>query len=317
MRASSSLSPASRQKNPAQPELPGFLAAPPAATLAILLSTTLLILACGSTKMAPGTPREFIDEIGRKVKVRRNPGRLISLAPSITETLYALGLGDRVVGVTSFCDYPPEARTKESIGDTLKPNIEKIISLRPDVVIASTASQLEQPVRRLDELGIPVFVSNPRDVGGVLESIERLGEVLGVAGRAHDLTNELSMRIMAVESRVAGLPRPPVFLMLGSDPLITAGGPSFITDEITRAGGYSISSGESSEYPQYSMETVVAKKPEIIFLQAGEAGIPARLGETPAAQSGRVYRLDDAILLRPGPRIVDGLEQMAARIHPE
>ncbi|HWC77902.1 MAG TPA: cobalamin-binding protein [Blastocatellia bacterium] len=270
-----------------------------------------------TTKSAPDATHEFTDEIGRKVTLKPNPERIVSLAPSITETLYALGLVDRVVGVTTFCDYPPEVRSKENVGDTLRPNIERIVSLKPDLVIVSTASQLEQSVKRLEELGIPVYVTNARDLDGVIGSIERTGEITGASDRAKELAIALRRRIDAVRARVEGRVRPPVFFILGSEPLITAGGSSFINDLITRAGGRSISSGETAEYPQYSLETAVARQPEVVFLQAGEGSLPARLEQTPAARAGRVYILDDALLLRPGPRIVDGLEQMAARIHPE
>ena len=287
------------------------------AAVLTVLCTSCLIPACVSTKSAPEATREFTDEIGRTLKVKPNPKRIVSLAPSITETLFALGLEDRIVGVTSFCDYPAEAKQKESIGDTLKPNIERIIALKPDLVIVSTASQLEQIVRRLDELRIPVYVSSPRNLEGTLDSIDRLGEISGVADRAHKLTAELRSRIDAVRARVAARPPPPVFFILGSEPLITAGGPSFINDLIARAGGRSISADETADYPQFSLETAVARRPEVIFLQAGEGDLPERLNQTPAARAGRVYRLDDALLLRPGPRIVDGLEHMAARIHPE
>jgi iron complex transport system substrate-binding protein len=249
--------------------------------------------------------------------VKPNPQRIVSLAPSVTETLFALGLDNRVVGVTSFCDYPPEAKAKESVGDTQKPSLEKIIALRPDLVIISTASQLEQSVRHLAELRIPVYVSNPRNLEGLLTSIERIGEIAGVPDRANEVTRQMRRRIEAVRARIEERPHPRVFVILGCEPLITAGAPSFISDLIARAGGRSISAEEPMDYPQFSLETAVARQPEVIFLQAGNETLPARLNQTPAVREGRVYRLDDALLLRPGPRIVDGLEEMAARIHPE
>jgi iron complex transport system substrate-binding protein len=285
------------------------------AVSAALALSCCLIIACKSATTAPGTTRELTDEIGRTIRVRPNPARIISLAPSVTETLFALGLGDRIVGVTSYCDYPPEARTKESVGDTLRPSIERIIALKPDLVIISTASQLEQALGRLDELGIPVYVSTPRDLDSALRSIERIGEIAGIAERAREVTVELRSRIEAVRLRVAAGNRPRVLFILGSEPLITAGRASFINDLIERAGGRSISADETAEYPQFSLETAVARQPEVIFLQAGEDELPARLKQTPAALGGRVHRLDDALLLRPGPRVVDGLEQMAATIH--
>jgi len=283
----------------------------------VAIAGACLSISCASRKSAPEATHAFTDEIGRTVNVRPDPQRIVSLAPSVTETLFALGLGNRVVGVTSFCDYPPEARDKQSVGDTQRPSLEKIVALKPDLVIISTASQLEQSVRHLDELRIPVYVSNPLNLEGMLTSIEHIGEIAGVQDRAKELTSQMRNRIEAVRVRVASRPQPRVFLILGCEPLITAGAPSFISDLIARAGGRSISESEPTDYPQFSLETAVARQPEVIFLQAGNEALPARLRETPAAREGRIYRLDDALLLRPGPRIVDGLEEMASRIHPE
>lgn len=250
------------------------------------------------------------------MKINADPKRIISLAPSVTETLFALGLADRIVGVTSYCDYPPEAAQKERVGDTMRPSIEKIVALKPDLVIASTASQLEQFVRRLDELGVPIYVSNPRSFDDVLASIERIGEITGTNARAVELTRTLRARIAANEQRVSALEKPRVLFLLGTEPLITVGGASFVSDLIRRAGGVSVSDDAPGDYPMYSLETAVAKQPEVIFLQAGEADLPSRLKQTPAARSNRVFRLNDDLLLRPGPRIVEGLEQMAEKIHP-
>lgn len=282
------------------------------------LALCLAAVACSTGRGLSPDGRAFTDEIGRTIKIRENPQRIVSLAPSVTETLFALGLGDRIVGVTSYCDYPPEAAQKEKVGDTLKPSIEKIVSLKPDLVVASTSSQLEQFVRDLDKVGIPVYVSNPRDVEGVLASIQKMGAISGADDRAKELTGKMRARITAVESVVAGIKeRPAVLFILGVEPLITIGGKSFINELIARSGGESISRGAEAEYPQYSLESAVAARPEVLFLQSGESKLPEQLNRTPAARAGRVFHIDDNILLRPGPRIVDGLEQMAARIHPE
>ena len=300
---------------------PLFTLTSPAPGKRLLLIALLVIISCsipGCSYQKPvgESERVFVDEQGRSVKVNAEPRRIISLAPSVTETLFALGLGDRIVGVTSYCDYPPEAAQKETVGDTLRPNLEKIVALKPDLVIASTSSQLEQFVRRLDELGIPIYVSNPRGIEDVLASIERIGEVTGARERAIELARSLRARIDATERRASTLEKPKVLFILGTEPLITAGTTSFVTDLIRRAGGMSISEDAPGDYPQYSLETAIAKQPEVIFLQAGESALPSRLKQTPAAVSGRIYHLNDDLLLRPGPRVVDGLEQMAEKIHP-
>lgn len=279
-----------------------------------LLAAVVLSVACYAKTEGPAGARSFTDEIGRAITVKPAVRRIVSLAPSVTETLFALGLGDRIVGVTSYCDYPPEAREKQKVGDTQRPSIERIVALKPDLVIASTASQLEQFVRKLDELGIPIYVSNPRDLDELLQSINRIGEIVNAPDRARELTTRLRERIQAVESHTDPAARPRVLLVVGTNPLITIGKNSFINDLIRRAGGQSITGDEPREYPQYSLETAVAKQPEIIFLQSGESKLPERLEQTPAARAGRVHKLDDDLLLRPGPRIVEGLEQMAQKI---
>jgi iron complex transport system substrate-binding protein len=290
--------------------------------LRLLLSVPIAALvvsasSCSSKNTQSADARTVTDELGRNVQVSAQPQRIVSLAPSVTEILFALGAGDRVAGVTSYCDYPPEARQKPAVGDTLKPSAEKIVALKADLVIISTASQVEASLRRLAELGIPVYVSNPRSINGVLESIDRIGELIDARDRARQLTDELRGRIAAVEARVAETFRPSVFVVLGTEPLITAGAGSFINDLINRAGARSISAEHNGDYPQYSIEAVIARQPEIIFLQAGGSELTPRLRQTPAARSNRVYHIDDDLLLRPGPRIVDGLERIAAKVHPE
>jgi iron complex transport system substrate-binding protein len=289
------------------------------AALVVLFSllVALVFSACGPRSQGASGLRQITDEIGRAILVTPEPQRIVSLAPSITETLFALGLGDRIVGVTAYCDYPPEAAAKEQVGDTLRPSIERIVALKTDLVIASTASQLQQFVHNLDEVAIPVYVSDPRGVDGALESITRIGELTGTTTRARELTTSLRVRVESVQARLGGTERPRVLCILGSAPLITIGARSFITDLINQAGGRSISDDLAGDYPQYSLETAVAKRPEVIFLETGEADLPERLKHTPAGQFGRVFHIDTNLLLRPGPRIVDGLEQMARKLHPE
>ncbi|HEY7915160.1 MAG TPA: cobalamin-binding protein [Blastocatellia bacterium] len=260
-----------------------------------------------------------MDEKGRAVALLSQPRRIISLAPSVTEVLFAIGAGDRVVGVTSYCDFPVEALAVEKVGDTQKPNIEKIIALKPDLVIVSTGSQLEQFVRKLGEYAVPVYISDPRDINGVIGSIERLGDLLALSENGRNLAQALRRRVEIIEAQVSATARPRVFFMIASSPLMSIGGGTFIDDLITRAGGLSITAGERSEYPQYSLETAIARQPEVIFFQTGEPleSFPDRLKQTPAYASSRVHQIDDDLILRPGPRIVDGLEQMARAIHPE
>lgn len=271
----------------------------------------------------PADPRSFTDGLGRKVSIRADPKRIISLAPSVTEILFALGLGDRIAGVTSYCDFPEAAKAKEKIGDTLHPNLERIISLKPDLVVITTASQLEELARKLDQLAVPVYVTNPKTVRETVNSIRELGGATGTAERAAEIAAEMQRRIEAVEARVNGLPRPRVLYILQNNPLITAGRNTFINDLIYLAGGQSISGQETTDYPQFSRESVVARAPEAVIIPSShgedfvrEEDLRRDFPSTPAVRSDRLIKVNADWIDRPGPRIVDGLEQLARGLHP-
>jgi iron complex transport system substrate-binding protein len=263
-----------------------------------------------------------IDGLGRPVSIKNNPQRIISLAPSLTEILFAIGLGDRVIGVTSYCDYPETAKTKEKVGDTLNPNLERIIALKPDLVVITTSSQLENLTRRLDQLSIPVYVSNPRTVREIVASIRSLGEATGADAQATVLADEMERRIALVEKRVQALPALRVLYVLQTGPLITAGRKTFINDLINLAGGKSISGEESADYPQFSREAVIARAPEVLIAPAshGEALVKEEdlkrdFAMTPAIKTNHIVWVNPDWVDRPGPRIVDGLEQLAQGLH--
>ncbi|MGH9846766.1 MAG: ABC transporter substrate-binding protein [Blastocatellia bacterium] len=300
------------------------------ACICLLAIALCLAGGCASRKPAPETAaeiaggREFTDGVGRKVAVRPSPQRVVSLAPNLTEILFAFGLGDRIAGVTSYCDFPEAAKSKEKLGDTLHPNLERIITLKPDLVLITTSSQLEQITRRLDQLSIPVYVTNPRDVREIIASIRALGEVTGATAKADEIAGEMERRVNLVRERVRPLPELRVFYVLQTGPLITAGRNTFINDLINLAGGVSISGQETADYPQFSRETVVARKPEVIVVPSShgtdlvkEDDLRRDFATTPAVRAGRVVRVNPDWVDRPGPRIVEGLEQLAQGLHPQ
>lgn len=291
----------------------------------VIVLLTLLSASCHSSKPIQVPAGTFVfDELKRSVILAHPPQRLISLAPNVTELLFALGLGDRVVGVTSYCDYPPEAKTKEKVGDTLQPNLERLIALKPDLVVVTTASQVERLAQQLDQLGIPLYVTNPRTVRDVPASIRHLGIATGTSATAETLAASLEQRIEQVERRVSTQPKPRVLFVLQLTPLITAGRNTFLNDLITRAGGVSISGEESADYPQFSREAAIARAPEIItapaFHGAGaisETALEQAFPTTPAVRNHRLVQINPDLTSRPGPRLVDGLEQLAQALHPE
>ncbi|MCG0276383.1 MAG: cobalamin-binding protein [Thermosediminibacteraceae bacterium] len=266
------------------------------------------------------------DQMGREVTIEKEPERIVSLAPSNTEILFALGLGDRVVGVTDYCDYPEEAKKKEKIGGFADPNMEKIISLKPDLVLAT--SMHEQPVRKLEELEIPVIVLEPQNLEEVFESLELIGKVTNKVQQAQDLVASLQSRIRAIEEKVSSIPadkKPKVFYELWPSPITTAGPGTFVHDLIERAGGINVASDAAKPYPEYSQEMVIEKNPDIIIFSHHGGGdqtkddIIKRPGweSITAIKEGKVFYVDEDLIQLPTPRLVDGLEQFAKIIHPE
>jgi len=249
--------------------------------------------------------------------------RVVSLAPNLTEIVFAIGAGDRLVGRTSYCDFPAEAKAVVEVGDTLHPSLERIISLKPQVVFISTASQLESFTKQLQSHDIAVFVTDPHDLESVFKSIAQVGEILGRSDKAKEVVERLRARATAVQEKVKDANPVRVFYQLSAQPLYTAGRDSFVNDLIRRAGAVSVSGDVPGAWPKYSAEAALATRPEAIILPTGgsmgdmNTTVAESLKGSPAAVQGRVYKINDDHLVRPGPRAVDGLEEMARALHPE
>ncbi len=262
------------------------------------------------------------DDAGKALTLDEVPERLLSLAPSNTEILFALGLGDRIVGVTDFCDFPEEAKEKEKVGGFADPNIEKILSLEPDLIFAVSGLQ-DTAVERLRDEGLNVFVVNPKTVDELTDVIRRVGKVADVADSAGELAGELEARISAVKEKVAeATGTPSVFYEVYSEPLMTAGKNTIINDVIGVAGGASLGSESDEDYPQFSLETLIEQDPDVYFASTGSMSEPKDIaaregweGLTVSA-NGRIHVIDENIINRSGPRLIDALEQFAELIHP-
>jgi iron complex transport system substrate-binding protein len=270
---------------------------------------------------APG--RVVIDETGRRVNIPDNARRVVSLAPSITETIYALGLEDRLVGDTDYCDYPPEAKQKPHVGAVINPNLERIVALKPDLVVGSAEANRRETVDQLDHLGIPLYGLKAQDLDTALKSIDDLGMVLGGEPAARAVLERLRARIKTVEGRVQGQPKPKVLFVVWYRPLITAGPQTFIADVIRHAGGISMGDDLKGEWPHLSVEEVLHRNPEVILFPKSESFSPSlqefqRLPgwkEFKAVKNQKMYFISDAIM-RPSPRLVDALEEVASILHP-
>jgi iron complex transport system substrate-binding protein len=266
----------------------------------------------------------YVDMLGREVVLATPPARIVSLVPSVTELVFALGAEDRLVGVTDYCDFPPAARRKPRVGGMLAPSLETIVALRPDVVVATDSGNRQEISDQLRRLGIPVYLVHANRLTEVMEVASRLGQLTGREAAVAALTARLQARIVAVVRSVSRRPRPRVLYVLWPEPLIVPGRDAIVTELIRLAGGESVTAHEPSDYPRFSLEAAVARAPEVILLaRHGTGSAPlARakwdaLGQLPAVRAGRVHAVDGNLLHRYGPRIVEGLEHLARLLHPE
>lgn len=287
-----------------------------------------LLLLLARVPLAPAS-QDITDDLGRPFPLpAATPERIVSMAPNVTEILFALGLGPRVVGVTRFCDYPPETAAIRKIGGLVDPNVEVIRSLDPDLVIAFRGNPLRL-VDRVRKLGLPVFVL---DIGegldGLVPLIERIGLVTRTESRAAVLAAGLRRRLGAVDAALRGIEaRPKAFVLLYGQGLWTCGGESYVDDLIARAGGANVASFMPKKWVLYKRERIIQDDPDVVFILARsaadfEAG-RERLARMPglagvkAVKAGRVYELDENAASRFGPRLIDVLVRMASLFHPD
>lgn len=275
----------------------------------------------------PAGAAVYKDAVGRRVELKTAPARLVSLAPNLTEILFALGLGDRVVGVTIFCDYPPAAREKTQIGGFINPSLEAIVAQRPDLVLATADGNRPEDVEKIASLGMPVYVVDTRSVEEVVQAIRVVGRITGREEPARALADELVRRRDRVRDAVAKSTPVSVFVALDRNPLISAGEGTFVAELVTLAGGRNLASASAIRYPVVNMEQLLATDPEVIVdaaeareISQSEAGsiwraIPGA-GGLRAVKNGRILEVGMGSFFRPGPRIVESLERLAAYLHP-
>jgi iron complex transport system substrate-binding protein len=284
----------------------------------VILTVALVLTGCSPGEQIP--TQYVVDDLGRLVAINGTPQRIISLAPSNTEILFALDLGDKVAGVTMYCDYPAEAQEKEKVGDYYGPDIEKIIALQPDLILATDFHRFDL-IPTLEEQGLTVFAVAPQTLEDVLLSIQKIGEITGRETEAFDLVNELTSNIEEIEEQTEELEeKPRVFYMTWHDPMWTIGRNTWIDDLISIAGGANIFSQYFESGAMVEIEWVVFLNPEIIITSQWSydwALNATELVSTNASQTGRIYTFDDDLAQRPGPRLVEGLEWFAYLIHPE
>jgi len=261
------------------------------------------------------------DGLGRAVQLPPRPRRIVSLAPSVTDSLLALGARDRLVGVTDFCTLPDGDAPVARVGGMLNPNLETIRGLRPDVLVATTSGNDPSLAREAASLGLPLYTIDTPDVESVLRSLLDLSRLIAERERGRILVADLRSRLSAVASGIDEKRPVRVLFVVWGDPLVVPGRSSFLTDALARAGASSITSDAPAAYPAFDVESAIARAPEVILTTPQNRAVLDRLrrepawSSVPAVRSGSLFVVSESIE-QPGPRVVSGIEEVARRLHP-
>jgi iron complex transport system substrate-binding protein len=267
----------------------------------------------------------FTDEVGRTVTIRTDVKRIVTLAPNLTETIYALGLENRLVADTKFCDTPPAAKLKAHVGDPQNPNLEAIVALQPDLVLTTTSINRVETADALKQLGFPVYTTDPQTVRGMLDSVQHMAEAIGEKQRGIELVARLQQRLDAVHARLNDRPMVHVLFVVWLEPLQTIGQDTFIADALRWAGAESVLVSKQ-KWPHLSLEEVVRLQPDyIVFADDHGGGVSTELADLrarpvwrdlDAVERGHVVNVSQEVV-RPSPGLVDVIEQLARDVHPE
>jgi len=297
------------------------------AAIAALLSCATLSRAQSAPPVSPVSPafREVTDEAGRTVRVPQPVRRIVSLAPSLTETVYALGLQDRLVGDTDYCDYPADAQNKTKVGGGINPSLEQIAALHPDIVLVTKSFNRLETVHALDGLGISTYATDPHTVEEIIASSKKLSGVLGVPEAGASVAGEMQRRLAELQQRIGALAAKRVLFVVWTQPLISVGKDTYIADALRHAGAVSIVESEQS-WPQISLEEVARLQPDFLVFAASHSGSASPSVEVLATLPGwsiveavsnrRIAVIGEAVI-RPAPRIVSGIEDLARQLHPD
>jgi len=269
--------------------------------------------------------KTVVDQTGRSMIVPDSPERIVSLAPSITEIIFALGQEARLKGVTVYSNYPPAALTLPKVGTYIRLDLERIVALDPDLCIAIKDGNPKAAADSLSKLRIPVYAVNPRDIETVLQAVVDIGDLLNAEEKARQLANEMQARVKRVQSLVDSTTyHPRVFFQISKSPIVSVGTNTFINELIVLAGGENLAAG-STAYPRYNREQVLALNPDVIIISSMTKGGSFEQSKAqwlrwpgiPAVKNHRIHIVDSDLFNRPSPRLVEALEFLAPLIHPE
>jgi len=295
----------------------------------LILTAVVLLLVFNLSAVGEGFPIEYTDDLGQKIVIDTEVERIVSLAPGVTEMIFALDAEDKLVGVSSVANYPEEALEKESVGNISEPNIEKIVALKPDLVIAESVTNKEV-VRRLTNLGIKIAGFRPNSIPETIQMIDDIAFLISAEDKAEELTSQMRSEFKRVKNlvdkKIQQERRQRVFYEIWSDPLFTAGKNTFLDSIIFQAGGYNIGRDAQGSWPQFNLESLIAADPEVYI--ASEHSSPEGLTmeklksrtlmrETSAYKNDRLYLVNQDLVNRPSPRIIEGYKEFVAAIFPE
>lgn len=296
--------------------------------IAAVVAAMLLVAPAGCAKKQadPGGVQEqatfpvtLTDDAGREVTIEKKPERIVCLAPANTEIVYALGALDRVVGVTTFDDYPPEVSSIAKVGDFMNPNLEAIAAAKPDLVLATGGVQAET-IAKLEQTGAVVLAVDPQSLDGVYAAIAMVGAAIGEPAKADEVVEEMQDELEAIQSTIEEAPVR-CFIEIAQEPLYTAGPGTFINDLIDAAGGENVVTQEG--YVAYSLEQLLQDDPDVYLATKGSMSDPADIDKRPgysalsSVKAKKVFVLEDNLVSRPGPRCIQGIRQIAEALHPD
>jgi iron complex transport system substrate-binding protein len=296
-----------------------------AAQVALLAVPPAIAQGNAQARMPSGALRTITDEAGLRVTIPAQVNRVVSLAPNITETIYALGLEDKLVGDTTYCDTPAAARTKPHVGDTINPSLEAIVALHPDLVFATMINKIDTVIG-LSRMGIPVYTTDPRTVRGMLESTQHVAELMGATEKGNALVGQMQARLDALRARLTDRPYVHVLFVVWEEPLFTIGQNTFIADALRWAGAESVVTS-NQDWPQLTFEEVVRLQPEYIVTASAHTGEEGKRSleefrsrplwrNLQAIEAGHVAVISDEVD-KPSPGLIDAIEDLAHQLHPE
>lgn len=262
---------------------------------------------------------ERTDAIGRVVRMPERPLRIVSLAPALTEMLFAVGAGEQVAGVTRYCNFPAEAATRAQVGGFADPDVERVVALKPDLVLVTADTVARERFDGMVALGLTAYVVNPRDVAQVAETARTLGTITGHAAEGEAVAARFEEKVKGVRERVVGRPLARALFLFSIDPPIAAGPGNFVDEALRLAGAENVAANAPTSYPRFGVEGILAKDPDAVLttVPKGADALRTLLAGSRVAKKGAIHELNPDLLERPGPRLADGLELLARALHPE